>query len=283
MPVFGSLLLSRIFDHLLACGISRFVVNTHHLPHVFDRFFGTHDGEFSYRGHPVRLVYEPVLLETGGGIRNVRQWVGEESFLVVNGDVFTDIPLVDLLKRHEESGGWATLGLRSFDGPLRVGMDVQTGSVLDFHGKLGRKELPCFLFTGIYALSPEIYDWIPAGESVSIIPVFLELLRARKRIAGMLLDSGCWGDTGSRESYLRLHQKLSDVVPENQRLRSCLPPGVELRGICAVGDDCEIEPGAFLEDTVIWDGVKISSRSRLRRCIVRDGSQVDGDFADCDL
>ncbi len=281
VPIFGEPLIFRTLDYLLDQGISRFVINTHHLPHVFDRFFGGHHGEFSYRGAPLHLIYEPVPLETAGGLRNARQWLGEDAFLVVNGDVLTNIPLMELLKSQEKEDHCVILGLRS--GPPQVGMDERTGNILDFYHKLGIKGLSYFLFTGLYILQPEIYRWIPPEGPVSMMSVFWQLLHAGKRISSAILDSGFWCEVGSRNSYLVAHQELAHQVNPQQRIKTPLLTGVELRGVCAVGKNCEIEPGAVLEDTIIWDDTKISSRSHLQRCIVCDKSQVDGNFSDCDF
>lgn len=281
VPIFGKPLLFLMLDHLLEYGISRFVINTHHFPHVFDQFLGGHNGEFSYRGHAVRLVYEPIPLETAGGLRNARQWIGEENFLVVNGDIVTSISLKHFLKSPEKDDACVILGLRS--GSQQVGVDVQTGRVLDFRKKLGREGLAYFFFTGIYILRSEIYRWIPAEGPISMMSVFLDLLRAGKRISGVMLDSGFWGTAGDRESYLQLHRQLAGRIPIDQRFQSHLPAGVTLKGLCTVGKNCEIEAGAILEDTIIWDSVKISSRSHLRGCVVCDRSQVDGDFTDLDV
>src|SRR5207248_6049324 len=66
VPIFQKPLITFALDHLITTGIQRFVVNTHRLPHLFERQFA----EKSYRGRSADLVNEPELLETGGGIKN---------------------------------------------------------------------------------------------------------------------------------------------------------------------------------------------------------------------
>ena len=83
VPIFQKPLITFALDHLAAVGVKSFVINTHHLPQEFERLF--YGG--SYRQIPVRLVHEPVLLETGGGIKNAEPLLGAEPFLVYSGDV----------------------------------------------------------------------------------------------------------------------------------------------------------------------------------------------------
>ena len=94
VPVFGKPLITFAFDHLLAAGVRRFVVNTHHLPELFRDSLGNG----TYRSCPLSLVHEPVLLETGGGIKNAEPLLTESSFLVYSGDVLTDLPLAPLIE-----------------------------------------------------------------------------------------------------------------------------------------------------------------------------------------
>ncbi|PWU06173.1 MAG: hypothetical protein C5B47_07910 [Verrucomicrobia bacterium] len=281
VPILGEPLIFRTLDYLLSYGITRFVINTHHLAHVFDIFFGGHHGEFSYRGAPLFLIYEPILLETAGAVRNARPWIGEDPFLVVNGDIVTNIALTRLLEASDKDDASVILGLRP--GPPQVGLDIRTGAVLDFHNKLHKNGLSYFLFASLYVLRPEIYQWIPSSGPFRMMSVFWQLLAQNKRIAGLILDPGFWSEVGNRVAYLQVHQDLISQDASNKLVKSQISAGVELRGFCAIGENCEIEPGVILEDTIIWDKAKISSGSHLCRCILCDRVQVAGDFSDRDF
>ena len=108
MPVFGKPLITFALDHLRSIGVESFVINTHHLPGQFDDFFAS--GE--YAGSPVKLVYEPDLLETGGGIKNAERWIGNGPFIVYSGDILTDIDIGSLVEEHFRSNNDVTLALR---------------------------------------------------------------------------------------------------------------------------------------------------------------------------
>ena len=286
VPIYGKPLISFAFDHLIATGITSFVVNTHHCPEAYE----VHIPGSTYRGCPIAWLQEPVLLDTGGGIKNAELLLGSDPFVVYNGDVLADFPLRPAIDRHLASGHLASLVLRSSGGPLHV--QCRDGLVCDIRHSLGAPEAPSYLFTGITILSPEIFRHIPSGQVISIIPIYLNLLRAGVPLGGILADDGLWFDLGSRDSYLGAHQLLRpgghrlSYVPENwpqsTQQPSMIAASAKLSGATSVGRNSIIGEDACLEDSILWDGAIVLPGSHLRRCIVRDGSIAEGHANDRD-
>src|SRR6478672_8990172 len=81
IPVFNKPLITFALDHLISVGVSSFVINTHRLADQFTEYFGSE----KYNGYPIRLVHEPVLLETGGGIKNAEPFLNNEPFITYSG------------------------------------------------------------------------------------------------------------------------------------------------------------------------------------------------------
>ena len=127
VPLYGKPLITFGFDHLIASGITSFIVNTHHCPEAYDQLLPG----ARYRGFPVEYRHEPILLDTGGGIKNVESFVGNEPFVAYNGDILTDFPLRPAIDRHLESGNLATMVLRSSGGPLHI--QSRDGLVTEVH------------------------------------------------------------------------------------------------------------------------------------------------------
>lgn len=275
VPVRNRPLITHVFDALIDVGVERFVVNTHHCPEAYARMLGD-DG---YRGREVKFLFEPTLLETGGGLRNARHLLGPEPVLVHNGDVLATLNLRALLAAHAREGAEVTALLRSKDGPLQVLFDRRSRRVKDFRGALGAEGGVQTLFTGAYVVEPAFIDRIPDDVVTSVVPIFLAMLRQGVSIAGELNDEGVWADLGDRASYLAAHRGAV-IVDETASLGA----DVALRGFAAIGANVMIGPGAELEDTVVWPGAKIASGARLRGCIVRDDRVVPaGSFADTDF
>jgi len=293
VPLYHKPLITFAFDHLISCGIESFAVNTHHCPEAYRSHLGTHDGRALYRGRPVSFRHEPVLLDTGGGIKNVEDLIGDNPFVVYNGDVLADFPLAPLIGAHLAGGQIATLALRSSGGPLQIQCDTKSGLVTDFRGALGGRSDPSFLFTGISVLSPEIFRHIPDGESVSIIPVYLEILKQGGKIGGVVIGDGLWFDLGTRESYLEAHRLLA---PGGHRLSHAVPgwptpvhesslvhPEARLQGHCAVGPGAVVGAGAVVRDSILWENSEVESSAELDRCVVCDGTRAGGRLSAADL
>jgi len=284
VPLFGKPLLTFAFDHLLQAGASRFVVNTHHCPGAYADLLGERDGLAEYRGREVRFRNEPVLLETGGGIRNVADLLGDSDFWVYNGDVLGDFPLGPVRDRHLAEKNLATLVLRSSGGPAHVQCDTAAGRVTDIRGAIGGREEPAFLFTGISLLSPEIFPHIPAGKVVSIIPIYVDLIRRGYPIGAVVVDEGVWFDLGTQASYLNAHEwlvgrRLSYLGSDWPRAVSpaaMVDPSARLEGFCAIGAGATVGAGAVLRDVVAWENATISPGALLERCVVRNGRSAAG-------
>lgn len=278
VPVWNRPLITYVFDALIAVGIERFVVNTHHCAEVYAELFEGTDGRGSYRDREVRFVFEPVLLETGGGIKNASAWFRDEPVLVHNGDVLASLNLRALLDRHARTSAEVTLLVRSKDGPLQVRFDPEQESVTDFRDALNAVGGMSTLMTGAYVVESAFVDRIPSGEVISVIPVFLDMLRHGVPIAGVLDDTGSWADLGNRESYLAAHRGRVEIHPDAR-----ISANVTFGGFASVGANAEIGEGAVIEDSVIWENAKIASGSRLRACIVRDRREVSGIHANTDF
>ncbi|HEY2800320.1 MAG TPA: nucleotidyltransferase family protein, partial [Chthoniobacterales bacterium] len=200
VPIFQKPLITFALDHLAAAGVKSFVINTHHLPAQFETLFAGG----SYRDLPVRLVHEPVLLETGGGIKNAQASLGAEPFLVYSGDLLTDLPLIPLLEEHFCQGNDVTLALRHTG--LAAQVAFRDGLVLDIgnrHGQRGNLD-----YANVSVWSPQAFDRFSLGEKISFIPVLTNWIAAGGKIGGVLLDEGEWFNLGSPAQYLGAHRAI---------------------------------------------------------------------------
>ncbi|MFZ2279362.1 MAG: sugar phosphate nucleotidyltransferase [Prosthecobacter sp.] len=280
VPVFHRPLITYAFDHLMAAGVSRLVVNTHHIPEAYAEAFP----DQSYKGTPIQFRNEsPVRLETAGGIANVRDLLGNEPFLVYNGDILTDLPLKPLLTEHRENGNLVTLVLRSHGPSLHIAFDPRRGLVTDIRNKLGTGDEGKYLFTGIYACDPAIHDWITPGKVESVIPIFLNMLRSGAKLGAVVIDEGSWWDLGSRTAYLSAHSALNGMYGPAIDPAAQIEAGAVLRGINVIGAGAVIEAGTQLEDSIVWPGGRVKAGADLKRCIVRSGITAAGSAEDVDF
>lgn len=294
IPVINKPLISYAFDHLIEHGIGRFVVNTHWRSSVYDREFPA----TAYRGVPIAFRDEqPEALETAGGIKNVEDLLRGEPFIVYNGDILSTLPLRMAIRTHQQHENEVTLVLRSKDGPLQVSLDEGTGLITDIGKRVRPDSEPRFLFTGIYLVSPAFLARIPAATKISVIPLFIEMIRSGAKLGGVIIDDGHWWDLGNREQYLAVHRELAAGTPLLASGVSPLThpapwvaPGAnvandaQLLGATSIGEGASIGAGAVLQDSIVWPGARIVPGAHLTRCIVTSDSEaagvhVDEDFA----
>lgn len=203
LPVGGRPIITYAMDHLLTVGVDRFIVNTHHCRHVYSEVFP----EGSWRNTPIVFRHEPILLDTGGGLKNIEDLIDADSaILCYNGDVIASFPLQGLLAVHERTRPVATLALRS-EGPLLNVNINEKGEVCDLRHVLGDRGVKSCLFTGVYALETSLLRFLEKGKIESIIPALLRcIVENVGSVRGVVIDEGEWHDIGSPETYAALNE-----------------------------------------------------------------------------
>ncbi|RQV98893.1 hypothetical protein EH220_02615, partial [bacterium] len=206
LPVGGRPIITYAMDHCRTVGVERFIVNTHHCAEAYDRAFPGG----SRQGMPILFRHEPVLLDTAGGLKNIEDLLEEnETLLVYNGDILSDLPLSRLVTAHAAGGYEVTLVLRS-DGPIRnVCLDAK-GAICDIRDLVGNPGVRRCQFTGIFIAEKRFFRRLTAGKIESVVPVFVEMIRETQGSVGsVVIDDGQWLDIGDTETYMR----IADAVP----------------------------------------------------------------------
>lgn len=265
VPLFHRQLAAWALDACERAGIRRFAINTHHLPEAWKDFIAMPDN----LERDITLFHEPILLETGGGLKNIASWIDGKPLLVHNGDIFSTLPLEKLIAAHKATGLPVTLALRSEGAEKRVALNDALDRVIDLRHELGRAR-GTHVFSGIYCVNPDFLDLLPAGEIISVIPAFLELAKQEK-LGAIVLDEGVWLDLGDRDAYLKAHRELAlgPAIHPDARVES----GSWIEN-SAVGPGAVVSSGAVVRNSVLWPGAHVSGGAKLDHCIVCSGSEV---------
>jgi NDP-sugar pyrophosphorylase family protein len=310
IPIFQKPLITFALDHLCGLGVESFVINTHHRPERFTDVFGRdaplRRPEFnrsspsgrrsaaslpgSYRDRKIIFQHEPVLLGTGGGIKNVEGLLRTEPFIVYSGDLLTDFALKPLIDEHFRKGNDVTLALRKTG--LAAGLALQNGRVVDIENKYGHAGE--YDFANVSVWNPEIFQRIPPAQSISFIPILADWIGQGGKLGGVVLDDGKWFNISSRAEYLEVHRIIQEEGwkpgyvstaewPVQVAADAAIDPSARLSGFYSVGAGCHVGAGAILENTILWPGAQIASRCRLRNCIVRSHRKVEGEQSDTDI
>jgi mannose-1-phosphate guanylyltransferase len=290
LPIFGKPIITFALDHLIAHGVERFVINTHHLPEQLSQLFASG----SYRGKEVHLLYEPVLLETGGGIRNAAGLIGDGPFLVYSGDLLTDLDLGRLVDAHFAGAHEVTLALRTTGLSADITFDADAGLVIDVRQTLKTGIAGGFDFANVSVWTSSAIAQIPAAKKISFIPVLADWIGRGGRVGGVVLEEGGWFNIGNRAEYLRIHRVVADegwrpaYVAESDWPRSADPaakisPGAEISADSWVGANSLIESAAKLRNAIAWPNSIIRTRVELTECVVAGREVGEGAFDQYDF
>jgi mannose-1-phosphate guanylyltransferase len=300
LPIFGKPIITFVLDHLIAYGVERFVINSHHLPDQINRLFDANleerelVGTGSYRGREVRVVYEPALLETGGGIRNAAPLLGDEPFFVYSGDLLTDLDLHQLVDAHHSGGRAVTLALRTTGLSADVSFDASAGLVVDVRQMLKSGIPAAFDFANISVWDPAAIAEIPIGKKISFIPVLVDWISRSGRVGGAIAEDGRWFNIGKRAEYLRIHRVIAGEGwrphylvepdwPAPVHPGAKVSPGAEISEDSWVGANSLIESAAKLRNAIAWPNSIIRTGVELTQCIVAGGEVRQGVFDEYDF
>ncbi len=269
VPLFHEPLASWAIAACERAGMTKFAINTHHLPEAWENFRLQCE---------ITLFHEPILLETGGGLKNIESWIGGEPLLVHNGDIFSTLPLEKLIAAHQASALPVTLALRSHGDARHIALDPTGKRVIDIRKSLGVAE-GTHVFTGIYCIDPSFLSLLPANEKISVIPAFLKLA-GNHLLGAITLDEGIWLDLGDRKSYLQAHRELG--------LAPAIHPDAKVNAATylensIIGPGAVVEAGAIVRNSVVWPNCRVSSDAMLDNCIVFSETAASGNHLSADL
>ena len=285
VPVANRPIMEHILRGLARDGFGDVVANLHWFPETIrDRF-----GDGSMAGVDLTYSYEERLLGTAGGVRNVRDFFGDDQFVVMAGDALTDIDLAELARAHAEHDWIATLAVKRVTDTSEYGVIVtgSDGRVQGFQEKPDPAEALSELANCmIYVLEPEIFDHFPDQEEVDFaLDVFPALLDADVAFGVHEVDA-YWNDVGSLPEYLQGNLDVltgavavePDGLIANSPADAGLGDSIGLEGPVLIGNGATIGDGAELTGPlVIGPDAAIGAGARVRESVLLPGAEVPAD------
>lgn len=266
IPFLGKPLVGYVAEYIARFGITEFVVNLHHQPDSVIKVLG--DGS-DYGVHINYTREEPKILGTAGALDNARSFLQDDTFMIVNGKIITDIDISEAIETHRNSGAIATMVLKPNTKRERFTIvetrDGRVTSFGDYAKPLSEEEIrdteseiiTPLMFTGIHIMEPRVFDYIPRGVYSDIVPTFYNPALAKgEKIAVHVTDAN-WFELSTIPRYLDISlsmMKGSDVH---------------------FGHNCTMSGAANVKDSVIWDDVVIGDGALLYRTIIADGVSIE--------
>ena len=268
IPFLGKPLVGYVAEYVAKYGFSDVVVNLHHQPESIKKALGNGE-EFSVRIH--YSLESPEIRGTAGALDEARDHLKDETFLIINGKIITDIDIAAALETHKRSGALATLVLKENIKREKFTMvETADGFIKGFGGfaqPLTEEEIrdaeheifTPLMFTGIHILEPRVFDYIPRDVfSDTVRDVYIPALAKGEKIAAHVAD-GNWFELSTIPRYLDISLAMMN--------------GTDVFS----GANFNLSPNAHVRDSVIWDNVTVSDGANLYRTIIADGVRIASD------
>jgi NDP-sugar pyrophosphorylase family protein len=268
VPVGNEPIINHTVRYLLKNGITSIAVNTHHHHQQMLR----HIKYLRESGIDIHIRIEEEILGTGGGIKNFSDFFEDASFVVINADIITEIPLLDAYASHKISGGLVTLVLTRNYRFNQILIDSQNHVI-----HIDNEPVPNgWTFTGIHIIEPEIFNYMPEDDNFDIIAFYRRLLKKDIKISAYTCTDYYWHDIGTISSYMEANRR---IVGEKRTLigeGSQIHPSLKIQNWAVIGRYCMIEEDTMISSSIIWDNVTIKKGSHILDSIIMSGKSVKG-------
>lgn len=200
LPVKGKPILEHLIEQLKKNGIEEIILCIGYLGKKIKEHFG--DGE----KFGVKITYseEKDSQGTGGALAKIQKYVDQESFLVIHGDVVTNLSFYDLVDFHQKENSVATVALTTVNHPTEFGqLKLHGTKLVNFYQKDAEATVKSHLIhCGIYVFEPSIFKYFPKTKGPFSLEDILEDLIKQQKVNGFVFE-GQWFDVGNSENYER--------------------------------------------------------------------------------
>ena len=286
VPMMAKPLMERNMLKLRDCGVDEIILSTSYKPQKIKEYFG--DG--AKLGLKIHYVCEDIPLGTGGAIKNAQEFF-DDTFLIFNADILSNINIIDMLKFHKEKRASVTIAVTRVENPSHYGVIEYNEDLYaeSFTEKPKPSEIKSnYINAGIYIFEPDVLNEIPGSKVVSIERETYPLLLRKGYPIAVYKSKEYWMDIGTIEKYRQAHQDILNgsyplpeygenskgtfigpntkihstaritapvYIGENSRIDaySTIGPNTVIGSSCCVGINCKIT------NSIVWDKISIQN------------------------
>jgi len=271
VPVLNRPLLDHLLLHLKRHGVTHATLAmTKRNAAIRDAF-----GDGSRLGIAVDYAYEDTPLGSGGAIAGIASgW--NETFLVCNGDIITDLDISAMVDNHRRTGAVLSLSLHEVDDPSPYGVvDIGAdGFINRFVEKPRREDAPSLLINaGTWLFEPELVTMLDPATFNRVEDTIFPTLCAEGRPVQGFHRPAYWADVGNPAALLRVNLDMA----ASQSAGALVDPGADVHPDAdirdaVIGPGSRIAAGASVRGSVLWDGVHVA-----------EGAQIEGSILASDV
>jgi mannose-1-phosphate guanylyltransferase len=294
LPLMDRPFLHHVLDHLAAHGVHEVVLSSSYLETAFLPFLEARHGDPA-----ITWITEAHPLGTGGAIVNALRYLDDEPFLVLNGDILTDLDLTAMTALHRARGAAATIALTAVGDARPYGLVSADpdGRVLEFREKPSRP-VPGNVNAGTYVVAPESLAGFGGRAPLSVEREVFPTLIERGDPVQAFGSAAYWMDVGTPETYLQAHFDVLEGRVRGLRydapfrapdaevdLRAHLGRWAVVGAGASVGPEAEVEDsvlhpgsgvgaGAVVRGSILGPGASVGARARIADSVLAEGSRV---------
>ncbi len=298
LPFFEGPLVRYSFALLAGAGVRRTVINTHHLAGTMAQVA---EREAARSSLDLAISHEPIIQGTGGAVREARRLLGDEPFVLLNGDSFMAFDLAGLVAEHQARGNAATLAVVPMPPGERFGaIETSSDGVVRGVASAGNftPGLEHWHFVGAHVIEPSIFDCVSASGEQDILRAVYPAMASRGLVVRACpVALGAWADLGTPRRYLQSVEDLLTGLCDLRSLGGDAPVGhteaARLRALDPparhhVDPSSQVSLDAVVEQTQIGPGCSVGAAVLRGSAVlpgtrVLDGEQVDSTIACGDL
>ncbi|MCS7230329.1 MAG: sugar phosphate nucleotidyltransferase [Candidatus Kryptonium sp.] len=288
VPVVNIPIMHRIVTLLKKYGITDIIALVYYYPEVIMNYFK--DGKDF--GVNISYVRSEADYGTAGSVRNAADLIGDDEFVVISGDVLTDVDISKVINYHFDKKAKATIVLTRVKNPLQYGIVIvkDTGEISRFLEKPSWGEVfSDTINTGIYILNPSVLEFVPYKQefdfSKNLFPILLD-----KKIPfyGFLTES-YWRDIGTLGDYLEAHLDclagMVDIEIDGNKIESgnailylgensMIENFDKFEGVVVVGNKTKIGKNVRIVNSVIGSECEIGDDCEIVNCVIWDKTKI---------
>ncbi len=216
-PIVGMPFLEHLMRLLMEQGITEIILCISHMADQIKSYFGNG----SRWGYDITYSEEEIPLGTAGAIKKAKRYI-DNTFLVLNGDSYSNLDLKQFLDFHKSKRSNFTLALTKVNDSSHFGnVILKEDKIIEFSEKKDSNE--GFVSSGFYIFEPKIFDYIESDRNISLEKDIFPQLAKEGPLWGYTYD-GYFIDIGRPETYAKFKEDVlnSILLGEHHKVRDAM-------------------------------------------------------------
>ncbi|MCE5194251.1 MAG: phosphotransferase [Nitrospiraceae bacterium] len=280
LPLLGKPLIEIILKKFSDISSGKIGINLHYKPEAIRKW--ADESEYKDR---IELFPEDPILGTGGALKNAEIFLSDSYFMVHNADIVSDIDFIKLVMTHIISGNIATLATHNYPKYSNVIVNDK-GLVIDVENPGTSMPNPSTdrfktAYTGIAVYSPEIFQFLPSGESHAT-SAWIEASKAGKKVQALDFTGCCWSDVGTPMSYasaiiknLRSEGETTYFHPSAKKIDN-----LEIDGYVIIEKENTFNKKISVRNCIVLPESGLDQNTYYENCIIGHDFKIDLNEAD---